>query len=397
MRNGSDNHFRWLRPAQFKATVEGWRGWFPLGLAALAQACLPSRARGEDHADYRYEFYGEENGRIEINTHSFFFEKRLSESLALKGEAVYDGISGATPTGTPPFAGQSQVPLNQLQDIRRAGNLAVEWRLGRHTLTPQIAYSDESDYTSFGISLNDAIEFNQKNTTLRLGLAHSFDDIHPKLFPESQDKDSTDLLVGFSQLLSPKTILTADFTFGHATGYLGDPYRVVRFDGWLPTVFNFPEVRPDERQRGVMLLTLTHFISPVNASVEASYRFHHDSFGITSHTAGLTWHQKLGSRVVVSPLFRFYEQSAADFYFTSVPGFFPGDGDPARPQYYSSDFRLSHMYTLTYGVMLTARVADWLSLDAGYQRYDMHGLDSQTAASAYPKANIVTIGFRVWF
>jgi hypothetical protein len=96
MRNGSDNHFRWLRPAQFKATVEGWRGWFPLVLAALAQACLPSRARGEDHADYRNEFYGEENGRIEINTHSFFFEKRLSESLALKGEADYDGISGAT-------------------------------------------------------------------------------------------------------------------------------------------------------------------------------------------------------------------------------------------------------------------------------------------------------------
>lgn len=397
MRDGTDNYFRWQRPARLDAAVPRWRGWFPLGLATLAQFFLPGRTRGEDHADYRYEFYGEEHGRIEINTHSILFEKRLWESVVLKGEAVYDGISGATPTGTPPFAGQSQVPVQQLEDIRRAGNLAVDWRLGRHTLTPQVAYSDESDYTSVGISLNDAIEFNQKNTTLRLGVAHAFDRIHPSLFPASQDKDSTDVLIGISQLLSPRTVLTADFTFGVAHGYLGDPYRVVRFDGWLPTVFNFPEVRPDHREREVLLLTLTQFITPVNASIEGSYRFHHDSFGISSHTLSVTWHQKLGSRVVVSPLFRFYEQSAADFYVTSVPGMFPGDGDPARPQYYSSDFRLSHLYTLTYGVTVTARVADWLSLDAGYQRYDMHGLDSQTSPSAYPKANIVTIGFRLWF
>jgi len=395
MRSRTGKNFGRHRAAKVNARAIRWRGWFPLGLASLAQAIWPARARAEDHVDYRYEFYGEENGRIEVNTHSVFFEKKLTDSLAAKGELVYDGISGATPTGAPPPPGTTQVVMKQLTEIRRAGNLGVDWHTGRHTLTPQVAYSDESDYTSVGISLNDAIEFNQKNTTLRLGVAHSFDQVLDNSSPrEYRDKDSTDGLIGVSQLLSPRTIFTADFTYGASRGYLNDPYKVIRFDGYLPGTFTQPEVRPDERDRQVLLLTLTQFFTPVNASLEASYRFHHDSYEIVSHTLGLTWYQKLGERVVISPLFRFYEQSDAFFYYPSLPGY---EDDPGVPEFRSADYRLSHLYTLTYGVTITARVTDWLSLDAGYQRYDMHGLDSQTSSSAYPEANIFNIGLRVWF
>ena len=177
------------------------RGWLPLGLVALGQTLFSGRANAENHIDYRYEYYGEENGRIAINTHSFLFEQRLTDSVAAKGELVYDGISGATPTGAPPPPGSTQVLLSHLTEIRRAGNLAFDWKTGRQTLTPQVAYSDESDYTSLGLSLNDAIEFNQKNTTLRLGVAHSFDEVLD-VSRRKRGKDSTDGLIGISQLLS---------------------------------------------------------------------------------------------------------------------------------------------------------------------------------------------------
>ena len=55
------------------------------------------------------------------------------------------------------------------------------------------------------------------------------------------------------------------------------------------------------------------------------------------------------------------------------------------------------METFTYGLSLTARVLDWLSLDVAYQRYEMSGLDSVTSPSAYPKAHIITVGGRIWF
>ncbi|MEY4917606.1 MAG: hypothetical protein RL616_1519, partial [Verrucomicrobiota bacterium] len=48
-----------------------------------------------------------------------------------------------------------------------------------------------------------------------------------------------------------------------------------------------------------------------------------------SHTAALTWHQKLGAHFILEPTFRFYEQSAAYFYFPQgVAGFSPIDGNP---------------------------------------------------------------------
>lgn len=368
--------------------------WFHLCTAAVLQWFQTGRAAAQDHVDYRFGYYGEENGRIEVSTHSVYFEKKLLESVSAKGEFVYDDISGATPVGVPPKPGTDTVPVTELTDIRRAGNVEFDWHHGVHTLSPQVAYSDESDYTSLGLTLNYALDLNQKNTTLRFGVSQTCDEIQPTFFPSPKHKDSTDVLVGVSQLFSPTTLFTADFTYGTSTGYLSDPYRRIRFDGWLPSLVYLPESRPDHRDREVLLLTLTQFVAPANGSAELAYRFHHDTFGIFSHTAELTWHQKIGDSVTISPLFRYYQQSSADFYHTSMPGF---EDDPGVPQYYSSDYRLSHMETFTYGIQVTAKVTDWLQLDAGYQRYEMCGLDSVTSASMYPAANIFNVGIRLWF
>ena len=55
------------------------------------------------------------------------------------------------------------------------------------------------------------------------------------------------------------------------------------------------------------------------------------------------------------------------------------------------------METFTVGIQATIKVRDWLGLDLGYQRYLMYGLDGVTSQSAYPSANVFTIGARVWF
>jgi len=158
----------------------------------------------------------------------------------------------------------------------------------------------------------------------------------------------------------------------------------------------FPEHRPDFRQAYIGYVSLLQFVTPLNGSIEGSYRPYYDSFGVLSHTVDLSWHQKIGKRVLLSPIFRYYRQDAADFYATQFPGapFF----DPAPvPKYYSADYRLSQMETFTFGLEASVRVTDWLTLDEAYKRYEMRGLDGVTSQSAYPKANIVTIGARLWF
>ena len=215
-------------------------------------------------------------------------------------------------------------------------------------------------------------------------------------------KDTDDVILGVNQLLGPKTVLTANLTYGNARGYLGDPYKAVVFTGnpfyyWPGTEVIPPgayEQRPRQRDRFIAYLSLTQAVTPLHASIEGSYRFFHDTYGINAHTIGLEWHQKIGKLVTVSPLFRYYRQNAADFYYTTLPGL---PGDAGTPKYYSADYRLSELESFAYGVSLNVKPVDWFSFEASYKRYIMQGLDHVTSPSAYPSAHVVTIGFRLWF
>ena len=202
-------------------------------LALVAELLRPSGLTAADHVEFKYELYKEDDHRIEVNTGLFKFEQSLTPSTVLKGEMVYDSISGASPTGGPPPTGSKQVPLAPLTETRYAGGLELHQRWGNHTITPQVAYSTESDYDSWGISLKDAIDFNNKNTTVSFGVAHNFDTIFAGNSPylpadEVNKRGSSDVLLGVTQLLGPKTILMVNGTYGYANGYdtlYGDSHR----------------------------------------------------------------------------------------------------------------------------------------------------------------------------
>ena len=156
------------------------------------------------------------------------------------------------------------------------------------------------------------------------------------------------------------------------------------------------EKRPEHRDSQAILLSLTQAVKPLNASVEGSYRFYHDSYGISANTFGIAWFQRFGQVVVVSPSFRYYRQSAADFYgiqFSGDPSF-----DPARvPRFYSSDYRLSALESFTLGLQANVKLHEHWNLQLGYQRYWMRGTDHETVQSTYPSASIYTIGLNFTF
>ena len=393
------NRRRWRR---WGCGIHPFKGSIVLGFVVGLQALLVQRLRGENHFDYRYDNYQENDDRIAVRTHSAFLELLVSPSITLDAQFVYDGISGATPTGAPPPAGSNKVPLAKMEDVRTAGDLKSSFRWGRNTTTPEFSYSLEGDYESVGTSLNHIIDFNEKNTTLAFGLAYTYDTIMPDFWDGDKEyKNSGDALVGLTQLLGPKTILTGNFTVGIARGYLSDPYKGFRFTDYPDPDAIFPENRPDERTKTIGYFSLTHFVTPLKGSAELSYRLYHDSYGILSHTATLSWFQKIGKHVVISPMFRFMDQREADFYAVQLPGDpLLAPGDPAFvpiPKHYSADYRLSALQTLTLGLSGTVKIKDRVSLDLSYQHYAMLGKDSVTSSSAYPTANIVSAGFRIWF
>jgi len=380
-----------------------------LALAGLLLAANLQRSRAENHVDYRYEDYKEDDSRMHIQTHALDFGVKLRSNVEVNGELVYDAVSGATPNGALPTPGTRNWLSEIHPDVREACNFSVGVGWGANTTTPQFAYSLEHDYESYGYSVNHTIDFNEKNTTLAIGGAFTHDRSFAKtLGGDVRHKDSGDFLLGLTQLLGPKSFITANFTIGTANGYLDDPYKAIHIPFYPdplapdPTAVTFSERRPRSRTKEIGYLSFTQFVTPLNGSAEAAYRLYHDSYGIVSHTLSLNWYQKIGKHLILSPMIRFTDQSAAKFYMTQLPGDYTLN-DPTDPfyaplpRYYSSDYRLAALQTFTYGIGATIKIKDRFSIDLAYKRYEMQGKDSATSAALFPKANILSIGGRIWF
>jgi hypothetical protein len=169
---------------------------------------------------------------------------------------------------------------------------------------------------------------------------------------------------------------------GHMQGLLSDPYKVVALNDQL-----VPEKRPDSKDRQIAYLSLAHFFPAANGSLEGSYRYYTDGFGISGNTLQLAWFQKLGERWVVRPLLRYYDQTAADFYDVRFSG---------SPEFYSSDYRVSALTSLGYGLKVAYTPNSRVQFDAEYLRYDQSGQDGITPEDAYPTANAFILGVRIW-
>lgn len=310
----------------------------------------------------------------------------LTDTLVLDGSLLYSALSGASPTGLPPLLKGGPVPTVFLEDERYAATMGLTKQLGRHSVKAGFSYSYESDYTSFGYSLQDTISLNDKNTDLVLGFAYTDDTVGANGSLLEEPKRSYDAMIGINQVLSPNDLLSVNVGLGWKQGFLSDPYKRVLFDSY----YVLPEKRPERKFEQLLFLQWTHHITWLDASIETSYRFGHNDGGSHSHTARVAFYKKFfGERLIISPSFRYYRQSAADFYDTEFTG---------NPQYYSADYRVSAEETFNTGVQVRwFPFNDHLAVDVGYEHYSTRGLDHKTSQSAYPDADSLSVGLHIQF
>lgn len=373
-----------------------------LALLLGAWFFLPLRpARAEGGISYKYADYRESGDRIVVRSHYGLVEQAIGTDMRLRVNGVIDSIAGATPTGQPPATPGGPVPLSRLTDRRKAWGAEFFRQFPRVGATVGVANSRESDYVSTGWSLSTVTDFNQKNTSLLLGIAGTDDDIKVFYQLDRAKKRTTDLIAGFTQVLNPFTTVTLNVGYGHSRGFHADPYRLIQkhvevFPGVvLPRTFG--ENRPDERDKWTVYAALNRAVPEAHGTLEASYRLFDDSFGTTAHTLEVAWFQELGERLILRPAVRYYQQSAADFYRIDLEGtdILPGEGpNPAGP-FFSADYRVSSFRSLTYGVKAILTLSARWQLDAAIERYEMRGRDGVTSPSVYPRAVLVNLGARL--
>ena len=176
-----------------------------VGFSCLLAGLAPRGARADESVRYKFQDYQERGGRIGVEVHSAAVEKDFGTNTHLKVEGVIDAIAGATPNGQPAPAGSDQVPLSQLDEKRKAWNAVLARQFQRVNLALGVANSRESDYVSTGWSVNTLTDFNQKNTSVLVGVAGTDDDIKVFFQPGREKKRTNDVIVGVTQLLDPQT------------------------------------------------------------------------------------------------------------------------------------------------------------------------------------------------
>jgi len=318
-----------------------------LPATALAQLAPDPGLIALKYLDYRDWQPG--GDRIRVRSPSFYARKPLSDSLQAEGSIVYDSISGASPLYHNTLSGASRLGVT---DYRTADNAKLTKYFDPVAVGVGAAVSSERDYLSRALSLDVRVSSDDRNRTLAFGIGGASDRINSTNgVAEGKERHTLDLLAGITQALSPEAIVESTVTYSPGHGYYSDPYKAI-------------DVRPDHRRIFAWLTRYNQHLPWLDATVNLSYRYLHDSFGSSSHTAEFAWNQPLADGWSVVPSIRYYTQSAADFYF-----------DPPFPQGfvfgqpYSADTRLSAFGALTSGVSIVKRLPDGWTFDVKLDFY----------------------------
>jgi hypothetical protein len=335
-------------------------------------------------------YYGEDNSRVQDLSLSVLGTRTFVDDRILTLGLTADALTGASPNGALPqsyvqtFTQPSgkktfDVAANKLpidgtfRDTRLALNASWQQPLGRfYQVNVGASASKEYDYLHLGLNAKISRDFNDRNTTLSGGFAIASDEIDPEGgIPTgftrmlnvgdlsnrrgSESKDLLDVVFGVTQVINRNLVAQVNYSYSNSSGYLSDPFKIVSVvdgvsgDGIdnLPPPLDGPshvflyEQRPDDRVKHSLYTQAKYFMS--GKVLDFSYRYMTDDWEIDSHTVDVRYRWPIGANAYLEPHFRYYMQTAADFYSLSLT-----DGEPL-PEFVSADFRLGEFDAITLG------------------------------------------------
>ena len=364
-------------------------------------------APGTTTVDSAVLFYKESGGRVQaIEPTTEITINRLNGDT-LTASFTFDSLTGATPTGATPWSqpqtfttlipapshqvastsasgnrtivtvpgtglvqSSYSVPANSLpvdsgfHDRRYAGSLGYSLLMDPDTrLKFGGALSFERDYASYSGNVGISRDLFNKNTTLSLAANFEYDQSKPyygtptpfenyagQITGGHDHKTVVSLVGGITQTVTRFWLTQLNYSFGSNRGYQADPYKiltVVDAASGAPQSYLY-ESRPRSRTRQSVYWGNKIQIGPTVADV--SLRYYHDNWGIKSITIDASEQVPFGRNFYVEPLFRYYHQSAVNFFRYYLVS------NAALPQYASADSRLSRFNATTIGIKAGVRL-----------------------------------------
>ena len=245
----------------------------------------------------------------------------------------------------------------------------------RNTILDVSAYiSSEYDYFSVGIGAGITKLFNEQNTEVSLSGQVYLDKWNPQYPIELRDgffddrvegdgtynpqfqtfdketRNSYSVSLSVSQILSVKAQISLFMDIVSQQGLLSTPFQRVYFgdvENYFIDDFQLAddvERLPDSRFKIPVGARFNYYLTD-GVVLRTYYRYYYDDWGITSHTAQIEVPIKLGSMFTISPNYRFYSQSKADYFYGKEEAL-------STAMYYTSDYDLATYNAHQYGMAI---------------------------------------------
>jgi opacity protein-like surface antigen len=396
--------------------------------------------------DTSFLYYGESDGRVQDASLSLLAKRWFADDKDLTLTLTVDSLTGASASGATPmdvaqtFTSPSgnavytipagQHPLDDtFLDTRVAISASWQQPLGRlYKVNAGLTASGEYDYFHIGGNVGLSRDFNNRNTTVSVGVAYARDSMDPEggaPIPFArmldvgdlsnkmgdQDKDVVDLLLGVTQVVNRNLLVQLNYSYSDSSGYLSDPYKIISMvDGVTgDTVPRTPapgvegpshefrfESRPENRAKHSLFGQAKYYWD--GRVVDVSYRYMTDDWDIDSHTLDAKLRFPMGDNRYLEPHVRFYSQSEAEFYRASLV-----DSDPL-PLYASADYRLGDFDAITAGIKYGWKTASGSDMSVRLEYYRQDGdvpaeqiIGNQSQRNLYPGLDAIIFNFSYRF
>ena len=210
---------------------------------------------------------------------------------------------------------------NGYSEERTQWGVGVDYLRGDTTMSLGFSTSDENDYQADTLNFGISQDIFGGLTTVTLGYGSGSDDVSRRGDPQfAETVDRNAYRFGITQVLTRNLIMGFAYEVIADEGYLNNPYRQVRYvDASDPRGYDTqPEVYPATRASNAAAIRARYHL-PYRAALSGEYRFYTDDWGIDAHTFEVGYVQPFGEKWLVDFKYRFYTQTAADFYSDLFP------------------------------------------------------------------------------
>jgi hypothetical protein len=366
-------------------------------LVMLAAAPAWAGVLPDDRADVLYHRY--EGGGVTIDGPSMLVRKKFAEKYSVSANLYMDMVSSASI--------DVMTTASPYREERTQASAAFDMLNGKTQYSLGYTTSEESDYTANSASFDVSQDLFGDLTTISFGHSRGWDEVRRRgddAFAESVDRRS--YRVGLSQIVTPQLLMGASYELVTDEGYLNNPYRSVRYlDPESASGYSYQaEIYPHTRTSSAASVRARYFL-PYRAALHGEYRYFTDTWGIDAHTAEIGYTHPWTERWVFELGYRFYTQSAADFYSDLFER-------PDQQNFLARDKELStfssHMLSLgaTYELSLEWKFLQRSTLSFFYDRMmfeydDFRDLTSSAPVGTEPlygfDANVFRVFFSGWF